>query len=67
MYKGAREGAVLLKIPVQPVMMLEETASYMEGGMVEGPHYTISDQTYRNKVMILTTSEEIQSATAKCF
>lgn len=39
MYKGAREGAVLLKIPVQPVMMLEETASYMEG-CVEGPHYT---------------------------
>lgn len=33
----------LLKIPVQPVMMLEETASYMEGGMVEGPHYTRTD------------------------
>lgn len=44
MYKGAREGAVLLKIPVQPVMMLDwETASYMEGGMVEGPHYTRTD------------------------
>lgn len=43
MYKGAREGAVLLKIPVQPVMMLEETVSYMEGGMVEGPHYTRTD------------------------
>lgn len=41
MYKGAREGAVLLKIPVQPVMMLGETASYMEGGMVG--HYTRTD------------------------
>lgn len=43
MYKGAREGAVLLKILVKPVMMLEETASYMEGGMVEGPQYTRTD------------------------